>query len=202
MRLFALATLALLLAPSTAVATEWVSDDAETKAHFEVTHLMFTTVRGFFSDVKATLDLDEKNIARSSITATASVASIDTGNDKRDGHLKSGDFFDAEKHPTLSFKSTKVKRAGKNALKVIGELTIRGKTLPVTFKVKLGPEVKHPFSGAPTRGFRAEATINRTKYGLTWNKALEAGGFLLGEEVKIIIDAEFHPKKEETASTE
>ena len=181
--------LALAL-PQAAAASSWSVDTAHASAQFSVKHMMVSNTRGQFSNITGTLELDEKNISKSTVNVEIDASTIDTRNEKRDGHLKSPDFFDVAKHPKMTFKSTKVKSAGKGKLKVTGNLTIRGVTKPVTLDVE-GPtaEIKSPW-GSFVRGFTATATINRKDFGLTWNKALETGGFVVGNEVKITIDLE------------
>ncbi|RMG10172.1 MAG: polyisoprenoid-binding protein [Deltaproteobacteria bacterium] len=189
------------IAPGARAQTQtWVADPAHSAVHFEIQHMMISTVRGEFRNFEATLELDEKRIKNSKVTAKIDVGSIDTRVEKRDAHLKSPDFFDVAKYPSITFESTKVRRVGKKRLKVTGNLTIRGVTKPVTLDVRMLGVQKNPFTKTPTRGFHAEATINREDFGLTWNQALETGGVLVGKKVKILIDAEFVPKPEEQAA--
>ncbi|MDF1563083.1 MAG: YceI family protein [Deltaproteobacteria bacterium] len=196
-----LLALTLLALPSLASASTWQVDAAHATVGFEVSHLMISKVRGSFDEVQATLELDEKNLANSKVKATIAASSIDTGNEKRDGHLKSGDFFDVAAHPALTFESTKVKKAGKNKLKVTGNLTIKGVSKPVTLDVTYTDAVKSPFAPIRIRGFTATTTIDRTDWGLTWNKALETGGVLVGEEIAITLSLEFQEEAEaKTAS--
>jgi len=182
---------ALALGASTAQAAEWSLDQAHTNVSFKVRHLMVTNVLGNFDTIKGTLNINEKDITKSKLSVTVDIASIDTDNQERDDHLRSPDFFNVEKHPQMTFVSTKVKKKGKGQLLVTGDLTIRGVTKPVTLTVE-GPtdEIKGPWGNWHT-GFAATGKINRTDFGLTWNKALESGGVVVGEEVFITIDAEF-----------
>ncbi|MEE8409422.1 MAG: YceI family protein [Myxococcota bacterium] len=178
------------LLPVGAAASTWNIDSAHASAQFSVRHMMVTNVRGELTNVTGTLELDDKNITKSTIQIEIDAATIDTRNEKRDGHLKSPEFLDVAKFPKITFKSTKIRKAGKGKLKVTGNLTIRGVTKSVILDVE-GPtaEVKAPW-GAVVRGLHATTTIKRKEFGLTWNKALEAGGILVGEEVKITLDIE------------
>ena len=194
------AALALTL-PALASASTWKSDAAHSSVGFEVSHLMISKVRGSFDTAEATLELDEKNITNSKVKATIAASSIDTGNEKRDGHLKSADFFDVAKFPALTFESTKVKKAGKNKLKVMGNLTIKDVSKPVTLEVTYTDAVKSPFAPVMVRGFTATTSIDRTQWGLTWNKGLETGGVLVGTDIEIRLSLEFQQDAEvKTAS--
>lgn len=187
----ALAVLGLTLAAGTVQAAEWQVDSAHTDVSFKVRHLMVSNTRGRFSDVKGTLVYDEKNPAKSKLTVEIDVASIDTREQKRDDHLRSSDFFDAARYPKITFESTKVKQIGKGQLQVTGHLTLHGVTQTVTLDVE-GPTqaVKDPW-GNLRRGFTASTKVDRTDFGLTWNKTLEGGGVLVGTDVYITIDVEF-----------
>lgn len=179
---------------SPALASEWTLDPAHTAAQFSVKHLMVSTVRGQFQKVSGSVHLDDKDITKSSLEVTIDATSIFTREAKRDAHLKSPDFFDVEKFPTLTFKSTKVEKSGDKLL-VTGDLTIRGVTKPVTLTVEgPTPAVKGPW-GNTARGVSATGKLNRKDFGLNWNKALEAGGVLVGDEVQLFIDAELAPKQ-------
>lgn len=169
----------------------WTIDPAHSAAEFKVKHMMISNVKGQFSKLTGTLSLDPADITRSSVTATIDATSINTREPQRDAHLKSADFFDVEKFPTLEFKSTRVTRTGDDELKVEGELTIHGVTKNVTFAVE-GPSAanKDPW-GNQRIGLTATTKINRKDYGLTWNAALETGGILVGEEVTITLDVQF-----------
>jgi polyisoprenoid-binding protein YceI len=178
-------------------AGEWQIDPAHTTAQFSVKHMMVATVRGQFQKVTGTINLDDKDATHSTIEVTIDAASIDTREPKRDGHLKSPDFFDVAKFPNITFKSTKIERSGKDLYKVTGDLTMHGVTHPVTLTVE-GPTapLKNPW-GQQVRGVSASGKINRKDWGLTWNKALEAGGVLVGEEVTLQIDAELDAKEKQ-----
>ncbi|HTV58200.1 MAG TPA: YceI family protein [Verrucomicrobiae bacterium] len=174
-----------------ASATTWKIDPAHTVAEFKVKHMMITHVKGQFTEVSGTLNLDEPDVTKSRIEASINAASINTREPQRDGHLKSADFFDVDKFPTLTFKSTGVTRKGEGELAVAGDLAIHGVTRPVVFHVE-GPTApaKDPW-GNMRIGLSATTKINRKDFGLTWNASLETGGFLVGEEVTITLDAEF-----------
>lgn len=164
-------------------------DSAHSAAHFSVRHMMVANVRGEFTKLSGTLAYDASNPANSSLEARVEVASIDTREAQRDTHLKSPDFFDVEKYPELIFRSKQVTRHG-DGWQLKGDLTIHGVTREVTFAVDgPTPEVKDPWGGYRI-GATAETKINRKDFGLMWNVALEAGGMLVGEEVKISIELE------------
>ena len=169
--------------------TSWNVDPAHSNASFTVRHLVISNVRGEFQKMSGAVKLDDKDLAKSSVEATIETASIETRIPDRDKHLKSPDFFDVEKYPTITFKSTKVESAGKGKLKVTGDLTMKGVTKPVVLAVD-GPtaEIKDPWGNA-RRGFAATTTINRRDWGLNWSKVVEAGP-VVGDEVKIEIEAE------------
>lgn len=169
----------------------WNLDPAHSVAEFKVRHMMISNVKGQFTGVSGTLTYDPANPAASSVEATIDANSIKTGEEQRDTHLKSADFFDAAKYPTLSFKSTSVKRTGDDAAEVTGDLTIHGVTRSVTFKVEgPTPPGKDPW-GNTRIGVSAVTKINRKDFGLTWNAALETGGILVGEEITINLDVQF-----------
>jgi polyisoprenoid-binding protein YceI len=164
-------------------------DSAHSAAQFSVKHLMVSNVRGEFNKMTGSVTWDDKNPGVVAIEATIDVNTISTREPKRDEHLKSADFFDAAKYPTITFKSTKAwKSAGKYM--VAGDLTLHGVTQPVTLTLDgPTPEVKDPW-GLLRRGASATTTINRKDFGLTWNKALETGGVMVGEDVQITLDIE------------
>ena len=174
----------------TALASEWDIDTAHTTAQFSVRHMMVSTVRGVFDKVSGVVHLDDADLTKSSVDVTIDAGTVNTRNPKRDGHLKSPDFFDVAKHPTITFKSTKIEKGAGAKFKVTGDLNIRGVSHPVTLTVE-GPTaaMKTPWGGS-VRGVSASGTINRKDWGLTWNKALEAGGVVVGDEVQLQIDAE------------
>jgi polyisoprenoid-binding protein YceI len=180
---------ALLLLGTIARAEPWTFDMAHSRVGFSVRHMMVSNVGGSFHDVKATVDLDDKNLAKSTVEFTIAATSIDTQNADRDKHLKSPDFFDVTKFPTLTFKSTKVTAAGKNKFKVTGDLTIRDVTKPVTLDVTLSDPMTNPW-GKTVRGVEATGKLNRHEFGLNWNKTLDKGGVLVSDEVKLEISGE------------
>lgn len=182
-------------APAVALGETWEVDGAHTTAQFAVRHMMVTTVRGHFDTVTGTVNLDEKDMTRSTLEIRIDAASINTREPKRDEHLRSPDFFDVAKHPEITFRSTRIEKAGQGRFKVTGDLTMRGVTRPVTLAVE-GPTaaVKNPW-GRMVRGVSASVRINRKDWGLTWNKALETGGVVVGEEVDLQIDAELALKE-------
>lgn len=194
MRQFALAvaTATLLSAPAAAFASTWELDASHADVSFSVRHMMVSNTKGRFSGVKGTLTVDDKDITKSSISVEIDVNTIDTRDAKRDEHLKSPDFFDVAKHPKMTFKSKSVAKAG-TGYKVTGDLTIHGVTKPVVLDATITDAVKTPF-GTTIRAVAASTKINRKDFGLSWNKALEAGGVAVGEEVTITIDAEFVQK--------
>lgn len=173
-------------APST---TTWKIDPAHTNVEFSVRHLMITTVKGRFTDVSGTVKIDDADPARSEVDVTINAASIDTREQQRDTHLRSADFFDVEKYPTITFRSTRVEPGQDGRLKVVGDLTIRGVTKSVTLDVAPEGRAKDPWGGERA-GFSASTRINRSDFGLTWNQALETGGVMVGDRIDIAIDVE------------
>ncbi len=174
----------------------WTFDPTHSNADFSVRHMMITTVRGGFKDISGTINYDPENVEASSVEAIINTASIWTGVADRDGHLRSPDFLDVENHPTITFKSTSVTSTGENTADINGDLTIRDVTKPVTLKAELIGVMKNPFTGTETAGFNASTKINREDWGLTWNQALEAGGFLVGKDLTITLDVEAVPAQQ------
>lgn len=189
-RIFTLATVLIFGAviAGTAFAADYDVDPVHSQIGFKVTHLMISSVRGEFSDYSASIDADPAAKTVKSVQATIKTASIDTRNQKRDDHLRSGDFFDAANYPEMSFKSTKVVGSGDD-ITVYGDLTIRGTTKPVELKGSFSGEAKDPW-GYTRAGFAAKGEVNRKDFGLTWNKMLETGGVVVGDEVEISLDIE------------
>lgn len=165
----------------------WVIDPAHSQATFSVRHLMITTVKGQFKIISGQLHIDEQNPANSWVEAEADVASIDTRDAKRDAHLRSPDFFEAEKYPKIIFKSTKVERVSGEEFKVTGDLTMHGVTKQVTFDGEYTGQIKDTW-GNLRAGLNAKTTINRKEFGLNWNVTLESGGVMVSDNVKIEID--------------
>lgn len=165
-------------------------DSTHSSAHFSVRHLMVSNVRGEFSKVSGTVKFDSQNPAASTVEATIDANSISTRDPQRDGHLKSADFLDTEKFPTITFRSKQVEIESDGG-KITGDLTIHGVTREITLEVE-GPsqEMKDPW-GKQRIGASATTKISRKEFGLTWNAALETGGVMIGDEVKITLDVEF-----------
>jgi polyisoprenoid-binding protein YceI len=187
-RLLALAV--ALCAPALALAqSSWIIEPNHSHAGFAVRHLVISNVRGEFGKTTGTVQLDERDVTRSSVEATIETGTIDTRVADRDAHLRSPDFFDVAKYPKITFKSTKVEKAGDGKLKVTGNLTIKDVTKPVVLDVT-GPtaEIKDPW-GKTRRGISASGKINRRDFGLTWGKVVEAGP-VVGDDVTIEIEAE------------
>jgi polyisoprenoid-binding protein YceI len=174
-------------------------DPAHSTAGFKVRHLMVSNVRGEFPGLKGSVTYDAENPANSQVEATIDVKSLTTRDEQRDGHLKSPDFFDVEKFPTITFVSRKVTKEAPGEWRVRGDLTIHGVTREVTLEVEgPTPEVRDPWGNTKT-GITASTKVNRKDFGLTWNVALETGGVLVGEEVHISIEAEL--ARQNTAMT-
>jgi polyisoprenoid-binding protein YceI len=170
---------------------EWRIDPAHSAAQFSVRHLMVSTVRGHFGKISGKVVYDAKNVAASSVEAAVEVASIDTREPKRDAHLKSPDFFDVEKFPAITFKSTSVAAAGPGKLKVTGDMTMHGVTKQVVFDVE-GPTPELNAGRQIKSGATGTAKISRKDFGMTWNRAIEAGGVTVGDEVTMTIDLEMN----------
>lgn len=167
--------------------TTWNLDATHTDVIFATKHMMMTTVRGKFATVEGSLQLDVENPAASRGSFSVKAASINTGVEQRDGHLRSADFLDTETYPEITFVTTGVAAKGGNDYAVTGDLTIRGVTHPITFETEfLG--LYQSMAGARRAGFHGVAKVNREDWGLTWNVALETGGFLVGKDIKLEID--------------
>jgi polyisoprenoid-binding protein YceI len=171
--------------------TTWQVDPVHSSAQFKVKHLMISNVKGEFASIKGALHLDNSDVTRSTIEARIDAASINTRDPQRDAHLKSPDFFDVERFPVIAFKSSSVSKKSEGAYAVTGDLTIHGVTRKVTLDVEApsAPQ-KDPWGGTRI-GLEATAKINRKDFGLTWNATLETGGFMVGDEVVIILDLQF-----------
>lgn len=189
-RFISIVIVAALLAPLHVFAAVYTIDPAHSTIGFKVKHLMVTNVNGVFEKFKGTVNIDEKDIAKSKVDVTIEMASINTNITKRDEHLRSPDFFDTAKFPTMTFVSTKVEKTGADKLKVTGNLTIKGVTRQVILNVD-GPtgEVKSP-QGDLKRGASATAAINRQDFGVSWSKKLDGGGLVVADDVYISIDTE------------
>ncbi len=185
-----ISVVALLSLPTLALATTWNIDPDHSSVGFKVRHLMVSNVKGNFEKHSGTVEINDTDITKSKVAITIDTASINTNVTKRDEHLRSADFFDVAKYPTMTFVSKKVARAGQNGLKVTGDLTIHGVTREVILDVEgLSGESKDPW-GNIRRGASASAKVNRRDFGLTWNKALETGGVVVGDEVNIVLEVE------------
>ncbi|MEQ1572862.1 MAG: YceI family protein [Vicinamibacterales bacterium] len=160
-------------------------DPAHSEFFFQVRHLV-TKVRGRFSDFEGAIEYNDANPEQSSVSITIKTASINTNVADRDTHLRSGDFFAADEHPTLTFTSSRIANKGGSSFDVVGNLTIRGTTKEIHLPVSFLGKATDPWGGQRI-GFEAETTINRKDFGLNWNAALETGGFLVGDEVKITL---------------
>jgi polyisoprenoid-binding protein YceI len=198
MRTLALSLLSALPALVSAAPATWKIDPSHSQVGFSVRHLVISNVRGEFTRYDGTVVLDDADPARSKVEATVDVASVDTRVADRDAHLRSPDFFDAAKHPSMTFRSTKVEPAGKDRLKVTGDLTLRGVTKPVVLDVAVAPEVKGLY-GETRRGFSATTKVDRRDYGLAWNKLVEAGP-AVGNEVSIALELEVVKEPPKTAA--
>ena len=174
--------------PTATANTTWKIDAAHSSAQFSVRHLMIANVRGEFTSISGSIQFDEANPANAKVEAEIEAGSINTHDEQRDTDLKSERFFHVEKFPKLTFRSTEIRREGSD-WKVTGDLTIRGVTRPVTLDVEVSPEAKDPWGGTRIAA-TATARINRKDFGLTWNAALEAGGVLVGDDVKLTLDIE------------
>lgn len=170
--------------------TTWQIDPKHSSVQFAVTHLMISTVRGEFHQVNGTVIVDDGDVSKSSVNVTIDATTVDTREPDRDKHLKSPDFFDVEKYPTMTFKSNKVEAAGDGKLKVTGDLTIRGVSRQVVLEVTAPkPAIKDPW-GLQRTAVSGSTKINRQDYGVAWNKTLDAGGVVVGDDVNITLDVE------------
>jgi polyisoprenoid-binding protein YceI len=176
---------------ATAALSTWNLDPAHSAAEFKVRHMMISNVKGRFSGLSGVLKLDESDYAHSAVEVSIPAASVTTVDDKLDAHLKAADFFDVEKFPTLTFKSTSIRSTGGRDYEVTGDLTIRGVTKSVVLSVNdLSQPSKDPW-GNQRIGLSGTAKINRKDFGFVWNAPLEFGGMLVGDEVAITLDVQF-----------
>ncbi|MNS65055.1 hypothetical protein D3C72_982040 [compost metagenome] len=183
---------ALTLLPVFAMATDYKIDPAHTNVSFTAPHMMISKVRGRFDKVDGTFSFDEKTLKLDNVNVIVKTDSINTNEADRDKHMRSPDFFDVAKYPDMTFKSTKVSYDDKKPDKVEGDLTIRGVTKKVTFDVDYRGSTKDPM-GNPVVAFELEGKVNRKDFGLNWNKAMDRGGWVVGDEIKIEIDGEAKP---------
>lgn len=189
-----ISTILALVLPAFAFASTWTIDADHSNVGFKVRHLMVSNVKGSFEKHTGTVEIDDKDITKSKVEVSIDVNSINTNVAKRDEHLRSADFFDVAKYPTMTFTSKKVAKAGKDGLKVTGDLTLHGVTKQVVLDVDaISKESKDPW-GNIRRGTTATTKINRKDFGLVWNKALETGGVAVGEEITIALEIEMIKK--------
>jgi polyisoprenoid-binding protein YceI len=178
--------------PGLADAAEWKIDGTHSAVEFKVRHMMVSWVRGTFGKVSGTVHLDHANLAASSATVSIDAASVDTGNEKRDKHLRASDFFHVEKHPTITFVSRSVRAVGTNSFEFVGDLTLLGNTQQVVMAVTdVASPIVSPWGGTKS-GASASFEIQRSTYGMQYRKLLEAGGLVVGDDVKISIDVELN----------
>jgi polyisoprenoid-binding protein YceI len=170
--------------------SQWTLDTTHSSAEFSTKHMMIATVRGSLKVLEGVIEYDPANPAAASVQATLDVASLNSGLGDRDGHLKSPDFLDVATYPTITFKSTSVVPQGEGSAHIHGDLTIRGVTKPVVLAATFEGAATSPFDQSERAGFTAETRINREEWGLTWNVALEAGGVLVGKDIKIALEVE------------
>ncbi len=187
--LFALGLMVCATLAAPAVAATFTIDRAHSGVGFKVKHLMVSNVRGSFNDFAGTVVYDPADPKSWQVEATIQATSIDTGDSKRDDHLRSADFFDVATHPTLTFKSTGVTANKDGTYLLTGDLTMHGVTKPVTLNLEANGMIKDPW-GTTKAGFTATGKLNRTDFGLTWNKALETGGVVVGEEITLMLEVE------------
>lgn len=173
--------------------TTWVVDKAHSKVGFSVSHLVITDVEGYFKDYDAQITTDGNDFTKVNIDLTIKTNSIFTDNNDRDNHLRSDDFFNAEKYPQMIFKSKSMKKIDDKNYKLIGDFTIRDVTKQVELDVKYNGTIKDPW-GNTKSGFKVTGEINRFDYNLKWNKAIEAGSLVVGKEVELVIDLELNKK--------
>lgn len=179
----------LLLSVPALAQTKWAFDKVHSKVEFAVSHLVISEVSGFFKSFDGTVEATKDDFSDAKIDFSVDINSIDTDNQNRDGHLKSDDFFNAEKFPKMIFKGKSLKKVGKNKYKLSGDLTIRDITKSITLDVVYNGTVKDPW-GNTKAGFKVKGTVNRFDYGLKWNTLMETGGAVVGKDVEIKVDLE------------
>jgi len=179
----------------------WQIDPAHTSINFTARHMMIAKVHGRFEQFSGTVNFDEDNPSNTTVDIAIEAASLNTKEEQRDGHLRSGDFFDVETYPTLTFKSTRVQLIDEDTAKLYGDLTIKDVTKEVVLDVEYLGQAQSPW-GTTNAGFTASTTINRKDWGLNWNLALETGGFLVGDKIQINIELELkkQPQPEAVAA--
>ncbi|MDD3638286.1 MAG: YceI family protein [Bacteroidales bacterium] len=169
--------------------TNWNIDHAHSNVTFEVAHMVVSTVTGKFQEFEGTIKADKEDFSDASISFTIQAASVNTNNEKRDNHLRDTDFFEVETYPTIDFKGKSLSQKSGNKYTLVGDLTMHGVTKEVELDVRYNGQIKDPW-GNTRAGFKVSGSLNREDYGLTYNSALEAGGFLIGKEVDIQINLE------------
>jgi polyisoprenoid-binding protein YceI len=175
---------------STETLTKWAIDAAHSEITFKVKHLVISTVTGKFKEFDASIETDNEDFDGAKITFETVINSIDTGNDDRDNHLKSNDFFNAAEYPKMTFESTSFKKVGDGEYKLVGDLTIRGNTKTVELDAEYGGTVVDPY-GNTKAGFDVTGKINRKEFGLTWSAVTEAGSVVVSDEVKLNLNVQF-----------
>ena len=188
MRKISIVMLAFVFIALSASAQKWEVEKVHSSVGFSVKHLVISKVKGNFKDFSGTINFDGENWDKASTEMTVMVGSIDTDDEKRDAHLKSADFFDSEQFPEMSFKSKKVIKGEGNSFQLVGDLTIHGVTKEVTFDCEFNGVAD--FMGTTKAGFSAKAKIDRQDFGVKWNKTLDAGGVVVGNEVEIFLELE------------
>lgn len=186
-------SVALVASMAMANAQTWQLDKSHSSVKFSVTHMMVSETEGNFKSFTANVTAQKEDFSDLSADFTIQVKSINTDDEKRDGHLASPDFFDAEKYPTITFKSTSFKKVGEKSYKLAGEITMHGVTKPVTFDVKYNGTAKDPY-GNTKAGFRASTIVKRSDFNISWNKVLDTGGFALSDEVQVFVNIELNKK--------
>ncbi len=179
----------LLLTGAATAQTKWSVDAAHSNVKFSITHMVVSEIEGSFRGFEGIVVAPEANFNNASVEFSVKTATVFTDNDQRDAHLKGDDFFNAEKFPNMTFKSTSFKKAADNKYTLTGNLTIRDVTKPITFEVTYGGTAKDPW-GNTKAGFKAKSAIKRLDYGLRWNTLTEAGGMVVGDEVGILLNIE------------
>ena len=175
--------------------TKWIIDPVHTQVQFKAKHLVIATVTGSFSEFEGGMNSSREDFTDADVWFSANTASLNTGTPDRDNHLRSADFFDSANYPTLSFKSTEIRKSGNGNYKLAGNLTIRDTTRPLELDVEYGGTMKDPW-GNIKAGFEMTGKLNRKDYGLNWNAITEAGGLIVSEEVKILLNVELSRQKE------
>lgn len=193
MKKFIVLVAVLLLSALSTASAQWTLDKSHTGVTFSVKHMVISDVTGSFKDFDIALTSSKDDFSDAVVEATIKVASINTDNARRDSHLQSDDFFNAEKFPAIKFKSTSFAKVGDNKYTITGDLTIRDVTKSVTFDATLGGTLKAPW-GVTIAAWKATAIINRFDFNLKWNKALEAGSLIVGQDVTITLNMEFNKK--------